>query len=51
LIEVLESRFGRVPEGLIEEIRHEKNLAKLRALHREAIVCPTVETFTASLGE
>jgi hypothetical protein len=51
VLEVLGARFGRVPEGLEEEVRQEKRLAKLRELLREAVVCSTVEAFAASLGE
>ena len=48
---MLEIRFGRVPEGLAEEIRHEKNLVKLRALLREATLCPTIEAFASNLNK
>jgi len=51
VVEVLEARFGRVPEGLEEVVRREKSLAKLRALLREAILCATVEGFASNLGE
>ena len=51
VVDVLEIRFGRVPEGLAEEIRHEKNLVKLRALLREATLCPTIEAFASNLNK
>ena len=51
MVEVLEARFGRVPEGLEEEVRREKSLPKLRSLLREAILCSTVEGFASNLGE
>jgi hypothetical protein len=51
VIEVLEARFGCVPEGLAEEIRHEKNLGKIRALLREATLCPTIEAFASNLSQ
>ena len=51
VVEVLEARFGRVPEGLAEEVRREKSLPKLRSLLREAILCATVEGFASNLGE
>jgi hypothetical protein len=51
VIEVVQARFGSVPEGLLEEVRREKSLAKLRVLHREAVVCSTVEVFAACLGD
>jgi len=51
VVDVLEIRFGRVPEGLAEEIRHEKNLVKLRALLREATLRPTIEAFASNLNK
>jgi len=32
-------------------VRREMSLSKLRSLHREAILCATVEGFASNLGE
>ncbi|MEI6871933.1 MAG: Rpn family recombination-promoting nuclease/putative transposase [Verrucomicrobiota bacterium] len=49
VIDVLEIRFSRVPEGLAEKIRHEPNLAKLRSLHIQALQASSLEDFASHL--
>ena len=49
VIDVLETRFGRVPEGLAEKIRHEPNLAKLRNLLIHALQASSLEDFASHL--
>ena len=49
ILEALEVRFERVPEGLREEIQLIDNAAKLQALHRAAITSPTLHAFAGSL--
>jgi hypothetical protein len=49
VIEALEIRFDRVPEGLREEIGAVTDSARLHALHRAAIRCPDIETFAREL--
>ena len=49
VIDVLEIRFSRVPEGLAEKIRHEPNLAKLRNLHIQALKASSLEEFASDL--
>jgi hypothetical protein len=45
VIDVLEVRFGRVPEGLAEKIQHERSLAKLRTLLLQALKAVSLEDF------
>lgn len=47
VIDVLEVRFGSVPDGLVEKIRHELNLEKLRDLRISALKAATLEDFTS----
>jgi hypothetical protein len=49
VIEVLEIRFDRVPEGLCEAIRAIGDETHLRRLLRAAIKAPSIEAFTESL--
>jgi predicted transposase/invertase (TIGR01784 family) len=49
VIEVLEIRFDRVPEGLCEAIQEIQDGAHLRRLLRAAIKAPSIEAFTESL--
>lgn len=49
VIEALEIRFDRVPEGLREEIGTVTDSARLHALLRAAIRCPDIETFAREL--
>jgi hypothetical protein len=49
VIEALEIRFDAVPVGLREEIEAIADEAKLHQLHRTAIQCATLESFTAAL--
>jgi hypothetical protein len=49
VIEVLEVRFERVPEGLKEAITEVENLGKLTSLHRAAIRCADLESFAREL--
>jgi hypothetical protein len=49
ILEALEIRFERVPEGLREEIELIADTAKLQELHRAAIRSATLEEFAAEL--
>jgi molecular chaperone GrpE (heat shock protein) len=49
VIEALEVRFDRVPEGLKEAITEVENLEKLTSLHRAAIRCADLESFAREL--
>lgn len=49
VVEALEIRFDRVPEGLREEIERVVDVSRLHALHRAAIRCPDLESFTKEL--
>lgn len=49
VIEALELRFARVPEGLREEIGSITDPSKLQALFRAAIRCPDIEAFAQEL--
>ena len=49
LLEVLEVRFGSVPEGLGETLAAVSDLDRLRALHRTALTSPDLEAFASGL--
>jgi len=49
VIEVLEIRFGELPEGLKTAISEVQDINRLKHLHREAIRCADVEGFTRVL--
>lgn len=49
ILEALEVRFERVPEGLREEIQSVSDLTKLQSLHRAAIRCADLESFAREL--
>ncbi|MCX8510385.1 MAG: hypothetical protein ORN83_01400, partial [Chthoniobacteraceae bacterium] len=49
IIDVLNIRFGRVPEGLSEKIRSEPSLAKLRDLLIHALKASSLEDFASHL--
>jgi hypothetical protein len=49
ILEALGIRFGSVPEGLAEAVRMVEDDDRLRALHRDAIACATLEEFSAGL--
>ena len=49
VIDVLNVRFERVPEGLLEKVQHEQNLAKLRNLLIHALKASSLEAFAAHL--
>jgi flagellar biosynthesis/type III secretory pathway protein FliH len=49
VVEALEIRFDRVPDGLREEIGHIIDPTRLHALHREAIRCSDLESFVKAL--
>jgi hypothetical protein len=49
VIEALEIRFDRVPEGLREEIGHVVDSSRLHDLHRAAIRCADLESFAKDL--
>jgi hypothetical protein len=49
ILEALEIRFDRVPEGLREEIEAITDSKKLTHLHRAAITSTYLESFAAEL--
>jgi hypothetical protein len=49
ILEALEIRFQRVPEGLREEIEAVSDPKKLSLLHRAAITCADIESFATEL--
>ena len=49
VVEALEIRFDRVPDGLREEIEHITDSARLHLLHRAAIRCADLESFTKEI--
>ena len=49
ILEALEIRFQRVPEGLREEIEAVSDLKKLTLLLRAAITCADIESFATEL--
>jgi hypothetical protein len=49
VIDVLNVRFGRVREGLVEKVQHEQNLAKLRDLLIHALKASSLEDFASHL--
>ena len=49
VMDVLEVRYGRVPEGLAEKIQRERSLAKLRSLLLHALKSPSLEDFASHL--
>ena len=49
VVEALEIRVDRVPDGLREEISHISDSARLHALHRAAIRCADLESFVKDL--
>jgi len=49
VLDVLELRFGRVPDGLREAVEAIDSPAKLHALHRAAVTSPSLDEFAESL--
>ena len=49
VIDVLNVRFVRIPEGLVEKVQHEPNLAKLRDLLIHALKASSLEDFASHL--
>ena len=49
VVEALEIRFDRVPDGLREEIGHIVDSSRLHALLRAAIRCVDLESFAKQL--
>ena len=49
VIQALETRFDRVPDGLREEIRHITDALRLKDLHRAAIRSADIESFAKEL--
>jgi predicted transposase/invertase (TIGR01784 family) len=49
VLEVLEIRFGLIPEGLKEAVESIQEEDRLRALHRTAVQCADVESFAKHL--
>ena len=46
IIETLTLRFGELPDELVEAIQKVKDLTRLRALHRQAVLVDALENFT-----
>ena len=49
VIDVLNVRFNRVPDGLAEKILHERNLTTLRNLHIQALKSSSLEDFASHI--
>jgi len=49
ILEALEIRFQRVPDGLREEIEAVSDPKKLSLLHRISITCADIESFATEL--
>ncbi len=49
LLELLEARFGTLPEELSEMLSSLSDLNRLKALQRTAATCPELEVFISSL--
>ena len=50
LQEILKLRFQSVPPDLLETVDNITDLERLQQLHRAAVLCPQLETFTAQLA-
>jgi len=48
--DLLEIRFGVIPEGLCEEVNQIDDASKLQELHREAALCTSLEQFAGKLN-
>jgi hypothetical protein len=49
VLEILEARFKRIPYGLNEKVQKISTEARLRRLHRRAVLVKSVEAFESSL--
>jgi hypothetical protein len=49
LFELLEVRFGSVPEGLAEALSTISDLNRLKELQKTAVTCPDLESFVSGL--
>jgi hypothetical protein len=49
LLELLEVRFGAVPEGLAEALSTISDLNRLKELQKTAVTCPDLESFASGL--
>jgi predicted transposase YdaD len=49
LMEVLDVRFGLMPEGLAETLLAVCDLDRLKILHRTALTCPDLESFASGI--
>ncbi|MDR1280337.1 MAG: Rpn family recombination-promoting nuclease/putative transposase [Opitutaceae bacterium] len=49
VIDALEVRFDRVPDGLLDAIKGIGDIKHLHSLHRAAILCSSIEDFAQSL--
>jgi predicted transposase YdaD len=47
LLEILEVRFGVVPEGLRETLSTIRDLERLKSLHKAAVTCADLEAFVS----
>ena len=50
IIEVLEVRFGEVPDGIAQQIRAIQDTAMLKTLHRQAIVIESLAAFQHAIA-
>jgi len=49
VLDVLATRFSRIPEGLRDTVLTARDEATLQTLHRAAIECPSLEAFSERL--
>jgi hypothetical protein len=49
LLEAVATRFGSVPEAITDAVRRLESRDTLHALLRQALTCPTIETFRDAL--
>lgn len=51
IAEILDVRFGKVPEAVVARLREISDLAKLSQLHRASAVCADLAEFERRLAE
>jgi hypothetical protein len=49
ILAVLKARFGAVPEGIAERLRKLRSQKKLKALVKQAALCPDLDAFRQQL--
>ncbi len=50
ICEIIELRFGTVPDHLRELVNHQTDLEQLHTLQRQAVTCPTLDDLTGQLS-